>query len=362
MTCMDKLIFSIFAILIFSCKGKRESTKPVTENITESVYASGLIKAKNQYQVFSTVSGIINKRLVAENDLVRVGTPLFEISDMSVTLNRANASLAASYADLSANKEKLAEAKNNISIAQRKFDNDSLLYQRQKNLWSEHIGTKIELEQRELAYKNSKTVLNSANMGYSDLRKELDFRAKQARTNLAISEYHESDFVIKSALEGRVYSLTKERGETVNPQAPLAIIGDASLFFVELQIDENDIVRIKLGQTVLLTMDSYRDRVFEAKLSKLYPLLNDLTRTFTAEAEFIKQPEMLFPNLTAEANIVIRSKANVLTIPRNYLIDDTLVIIKNNKMKRVVTGLKDYQKVEIIQGITANDIIYNPEK
>lgn len=358
--CLNRLLLSSFVILFFSCVQKKETTRPVIENITESVYASGVIKSKNQYQVFANVTGIITKILVTENDLVKNGTPLLVVLDKSVILNRENATLAADYAEVSANKEKITDAKNSIALAQDKLSNDSLLYQRQKNLWSQNIGTRIELEQRKLAYTNSNAALNSANNRYNDLLKELEFRARQAKKNLAISQYRESEFVIKSDMDGKIYSLEKEQGEMINPQTPLAVIGDASNFLVELQIDEYDIAKIKLGQTVLLTMDSYSDQVFEAKISKIYPLLNERTRSFTAEAEFVKQPPVLIPNLTAEANIVIQTKEKALTIPRSYLLDDSFVLTRKDKRQKVTTGLKDYQKVEILKGINENDIIYKP--
>ena len=89
--------------------------------------------------------------------------------------------------------------------------------------------------------------------------------------------------------------------------------------------------------------------------------MNERTKSFTVEAGFVKQPAVLYPNLTAEANIVIRSKQNALTIPRSYLISDSLVLIEKDKKRSVQVGLKDYQKVEIISGITANDFIYKPD-
>lgn len=55
----------------------------------------------------------------------------------------------------------------------------------------------------------------------------------------------------------------------VTPQTPLAVIGDATVFILEMQIEEYDIAKIKLGQIVLLTMDSYKEEVFEASVSKI---------------------------------------------------------------------------------------------
>jgi multidrug resistance efflux pump len=133
----------------------------------------------------------------------------------------------------------------------------------------------MEMEQRELAYKNSKTSFESAKIRYNELLKQLEFTAKQARNNLSMSLYHESDFLIRSEMNGKVYSLIKKMGEMVSPQTPLAVVGDAAHFLLEMQIDEYDIAKIKSGQTVLLTMDSYKGDVFEAKVSKIIPLMNE---------------------------------------------------------------------------------------
>ena len=359
---MNKLNCFIFTILFLSCNKNGETIKPATENITESAYASGIIKSKNQYQVYSTVGGIISKIFVTENDLVKAGSPLMTISDETSKLNLKNASLASDYADLNANREKLIDLKNNIALAQSKCSNDSLLYIRQQNLWSQNIGTRFELEQKELAYQNSKTALQSARIKYNDLLKQLEFNAAQSKNNLAITRYKENDLTIKSEIDGKVYSINKKRGEMVNPQTALATIGDATHFLLELQIDEYDIVKVKLGQKVLITMDSYHGRIFEATILKIDPLMDPHSKSFSVEAGFVSQPPVLYPNLTVEANIIIATKANALTIPRNYLVNDSLVLIGKDKMKAVTTGLKDYHKVEIIKGLTANNIIYKPQQ
>src|SRR5688572_14505441 len=94
------LTFLSLIIIFYSCNSRWEKTKPAVENITESVYASGIIKTRDQYQVFSTVSGIINKIFVTENDLVEKGTPLMLVSNETSKISRENALLVANYADL----------------------------------------------------------------------------------------------------------------------------------------------------------------------------------------------------------------------------------------------------------------------
>jgi multidrug efflux pump subunit AcrA (membrane-fusion protein) len=344
-----------------SCGKKVQKTNPAVGDITESVYASGIIKTKNQYQVFPTVSGIIKTILVTENDLVKNGSALMLVSNETSRLSRENASLAATYSDLGTNEEKIADLKNNISFAQSKYQNDSAIFKRQQSLWEQNIGSKLDLEQKELAYKNSRTALESAKMKYRDVVKQLTFNALQSRNNLAISKKNESDFTIRSEINGKVYSLYKEAGEMVNPQTALALVGDASIFLLELQVDEYDIARIREGQSVLVSMDSYKGQVFEATVSKIYPAMNERSKSFSVEATFVTQPPLLYPNLTAEANIVIREKKKALTIPVNYLVNDSTVLLSKNKNRIVKTGLKDYQKVEILSGLRASDIIYKPQ-
>jgi hypothetical protein len=152
----------------------------------------------------------------------------------------------------------------------------------------------------------------------------------------------------------------KEPGEIVSPQLPIAVIGNASQFILELQVDEYDITRVVQGQQIFITMDSYKGEVFEARVTRLYPIMNERSKTFTVEAEFVKSPPSLFPNLSLEANIVIQVKENVLTLPRKFILADQLVIRENGDTVKVKLGIKDYQKAEIQEGINENDVVILP--
>ena len=357
-----KLTCLTFIIIFFSCKQKQEKTKPVTENITESIYAAGIIKTKNQYQVFSTVNGLIQQILVTEGDIVKKGDPLIRILNETSQLNADNAKLSADYAAVNANRDKLNELKINIDLAKSKKDNDLLLLQRQRNLWSQDIGSKNELDQKELAYKNSSNSYEASILRHNELKRQLSFSEQQSQKNLQISVSIAKDFTIKSETNGKVYSILKEPGEMVNSQSPVAIIGDAEEFLVELQVDEYDIARIRTGQQIVIKLDSYKGQVFEAMVIKINPIMNDRSRSFTVEASLITKPPALYPNLTTEANIIIQTKEKALLIPRNYLIDESFVMMENKEKRKVTTGLKDYLKVEILSGLTVNDIILKPAK
>lgn len=344
-----------------SCSGKRETISPQVQDITESVYASGVVKSKRQYQVFSTVNGIVKEILVEEGDTVKVGQPLFRIFNRTSELNQRNAALAAEHARLDKNRQKLEELLLAIEVAKKKMRNDSLLLQRQQNLWEQNIGTKVDLEQRQLSYQNSVKDFESAQIRYTDLRRDLELNAKQAQTNLEISSTIAEDYVIKSEINGKVYDVLKEPGELITSQSPVALIGDISNFLLELQVDEYDLASVKTGQEVYISMDSYKEKVFEGTVTKINPVLNERTKSFTVEAEFKSKPPILYPFLTAEANIVVEQKHKALTIPREYLLSGGYVLTEDEERRKVETGLMDYERVEITGGLTADDIILKPE-
>lgn len=354
------LKYLLFLFFFTSCKSKQEKVKPKEERITESVYASGIIKSTHQYKVFSTVNGVIAAILVNEGDVVKKGDAIIRLVNTNAQLNTESAALSADYTAKSNNTEKLNELQIATTLAKLKMNEDGLLQQRQQNLWNKNIGTKNELEQRHLAYKSSVTAHQAAALRYTQLQKQISFQAKQSQNNLQIASSIKNDYTIKTDADGRVYNLIMKQGEMVNTLNPVAIIGDADNFMMELQVDEFDINKIKNGQKIMLSMDSYKGQVFEAVVTKINPIMNERSKSFTVEAVFIKQPATLYPNLTCEANIVIQQKEKAITIPRNYLLAGDSVWIEAKRKRKVIVGLKDYQKVEIISGITVNDFIYKP--
>jgi len=275
-------------------------------------------------------------------------------------LNNENAVLASDYNTVSANRDKLNEAQQTINLQKSKMDNDALLLDRQKILWADTIGTKVQLEQKELAAENSKMMYQSALIKYNDLKKQLNFFAAQSDKNLQITQRQSSDFTIKSKINGLVYKIYKEKGEAITIQTPLALLGSKNDFILEMLVDEFDITKIEKGLSILIVMDSYKGEVFKASVSNISPMMNERTKTFLVEAIFIDPPKTLYPFFSFEANIVIQTKQNALLIPRNLLLNDTTVVKANGDKTFIKTGLKDYRMVEVLSGITEKDELIIP--
>lgn len=359
---MKPLYFCIPLLLLWGCKNGQDSIPVERKSITESVYASGIVKAQGQYQSFALVSGILKEIKVKEGDAVKVGDTLFVIDNRGSALSADNAALAYELSQKNANasSDRLQEMVTAKNMASEKMKNDSLMMVRQQKLWQQSIGSQVEVEQRVLAYETSKGNYKSAVNRLDQAKLQLESEKNMALNNLKISNKNVGDFVVTSELNGRVYDIMKDPGDLISPQIPMAILGSADSFTLELQVDEYDITSLRLGQKVVVSMDSYKGQVFEALLSKINPIMNSASRTFLVEATFTKQPEVIYPNLTVEANIILQTHTDALIIPRTYLIRDSLVLTSEKDTTKVTTGLRNYDFVEITNGLTEGQHIYKP--
>lgn len=354
-------VISTFLVFFLSCTDNTESITPEVKNITESVYASGIVKTKKQYEVFGTTNAIVEKIFVTEGMPIMKGDPIFQLDNKNLKVATDNARLVSNAADFKANTDKLNVAREAIDMARKQVKNDSLQYERQNNLWSKNMGSEVEFEQKVLIYEKSKVALAKTKTDYEDLKRQLKLASDQGKNNLEIAKQIEDEFIIRSEVDGVVYRINKEVGELMNAKEPSAVIGTDE-FIIELNIDELDIVKVRKGQQVIIRMDSYQSQVFEGEINRIDPMMNSRTRSFKAEASFTKKPHELFPNLTVEANIVIQTKQNALTIPRKYLLNDSTVMLKGGHLQKVETGLMDYEIVEIKTGIDNKTVIEIPKK
>lgn len=355
--------FTLAAMGLFlACGPKRETTAPTVGPITEAVYASGIIKARDQYQAFAAVSGIVAEVHVHAGDSVRKGDALFTIDDRTTNLGTQRAELALELLRQNAGPGSpvLEQLRLAVEQARTRLANDSLLLARQKALWDKQIGSRAELDARELAYTSARNALLTAQKAYAETRTRLSNELRLAENELALRRAAEGDHTVRSQLDGRVYDVLIERGELANPQRALATLGRSDAFLMELQVDEYDIVRVMPGQGVLITMDSYKGQVLEGTVSRVDPLMNERTRTFTVEAVFKQAPPVLYPNLTVEANIVLARKERALTIPAAYLVDERYVLVGKGEKREIAIGLRDLQRVEVTGGLDSTTVITHP--
>lgn len=355
---VDGISLFILVILLQACNNKKQEVKPSYQSIVEAVYASANVKALNQYEVVSPVSGIVRKILVKEGDSVVAGQVLIEIENYNQQFNLENALLAKNTA--MKNMQNLEELEAQLSTARIQVEQDSLNLKRQEELWENHVGTKNAVETRKLQYNASKNTLKALSVKYNATKLQLETAAMQAENNLKIARELKEDFEVRSAVNGRVYNLTVAEGDLVSPQKSLALLGDASSFILQMEIDEVDISKIETGQSVMLEMDAFSNQIFEAKVTRILPNLNTRSQTFIAEAVFTKKPPVLYPGLSAEANIVISQKEKAMVIPVQYISNSN--VVHTSKGEKVVkTGIRSIGMIEVISGLDSSDVLMMPE-
>lgn len=349
-------------LILFSCADERESTKVSQKEMVEAVYSSILIEPMNVYKVNASITGYIESLNVKEGDIVKAGDILCVISSKPIQLNQQNAAL--NYELLkdtySGEANLIEEMKLELQSAKLKMQNDSLNFSRFKALYDKNASSKFEYDNAALTYEISKNNYKSLKKRIVRKENELKNQINQSKNNLNASNLKTDDYTLKSNINGKVFQVMKEKGEFISMQEPFAIIGDKENFKLKMLIDEVDISRIDLGQKVLVTLEAFKNELFEAKIDKIAPKMDERTQTFEVEALFTKGPKKMYMGLTGEGNIVINEKKNALVIPREYLMPGNKVETENGIVS-VTTGLSNWSFIEITSGIEEGTVIYKPE-
>lgn len=358
----NKYLVVLVLLFSFSCKDNKEKIKPVARDLTESVYSSVTIQPDSLYQVYAIVAGILDKNLVEEGYMVSKNQAIMQIINNTPKLNTQNAKLSLELAreNFNGSAAILSGIEDEILAATLQYKNDSINYFRQKNIWEQNIGSKVEYDTKKLKYQLSSNNLNLLKSKYNRTKNELKTAVKQAENNYKTSLIATKDFTLKSKINGKVYSLNKNQGEIVSTMEPLASIGSATDFLIEMLVDEVDIVKISKNQKVIIGLDAYKDEVFTGKVSKIYPKKDERNQTFLVEAIFDKAPKTLYPGLSGEANIIISTKKDVLTIAKEYLFEGNKVITDDGEIT-IETGLQNMDFVEVLSGISEESNIYKPD-
>jgi len=358
-----KGFFYVLIFLLLICCGKEvQRIRPIKTTITESVYASVTVQPDSLYQVYAVVNGILDKILVQEGSVFRKGEPLFEIINNSPKLNAENAKLSLELAqeNFRGRDALLSNIKKEIDAAQLKYQNDSVNFYRQKNLWEQKIGSKGEFDSKKLAFELSSNNLNLLKSRFAQTKNELETQLKQAENNYKNALSTSGDFTIHAMINGKVYAIHKEQGEIVSSLEPLATVGSEQNFVIEMLVDEVDVIKISSGQQVIVSLDAYPEELFTARVHRIYPKKDERNQTFKVEAKFETIPKILYPGLSGEGNIHISSKKEALVIPKQYLIEKDNVSTDEGLVK-IQAGLQTLDSIEILSGINEETWIYLSE-
>lgn len=377
------LVPIVVLLLIFAVVGKKQGwfgkattvkvavEKVALNPIVEAVTANGKIQPEKEVKISPDVSGEIVELHVKEGDFVEKGVLLFKIKpDIYVSAReRAAAAVSSSQARLSQVDAQLIQAE--------------LSYNRSKALWEEKTISQSDYEQAQAQYKVAKAEKESALFSVKSSEASL----KEANENLVKT-------TIYSPMTGTISSLSVELGERVigaNMMTGTEVlrVADLNRMEVVVEVNENDIIRVKLGDTATIQVDAYLDRDFTgvvteiANSAKSAGLTADQVTNFEVRiyilresyADLIseKSPSPFRPGMSASVDIRTSRKASVLTVPIQAVttrtdttklkmsgVEDirTLVFISDGKYalaRDVRTGIQDNTNIEIVSGLSEGE-------
>ena len=350
-------LFFLLALLGAACKSTNDGTTPAFRELTEAVYASGNVYPRNEYTVTADATGVLQQRLINEGDSIRQNQLLFVLEGTAENARQQAAANAyrQARANLSSNSPVLAELEAQVRNARTRVANDSINYNRFKELYGQNATSRAELERAELNYTISRNNLRAQLNTLQRNRNQIQLDVAYNRSQLITTEVAGRNTRVRSFVDGKVYEVYKDPGEVVRLGDQLALVGSGSKLFAQLAVDESDFGRIRIGQDVFLKADVYPNKVFKARVSKVYPKLNRTDQSFRVDAEFVGEHPDSYYGLTVEANIIISQNKHVLTIPKTYVIGNDSVMIEQDGKKQKVRfqkGAENFDLVEVKGGLT----------
>lgn len=384
--------------------GKPQKTQVATEkatvrDISETVSASGKIKAHTEVQISPEVSGEVVELPVKEGDVVKKGDLLCKIRPdiLRSELDRAVASYNTQKASLGNSKEMLKQY-------QATFDNQASIYNRDKILYGKKVLTAAEFEAAKASYEGAKAGLDAAKQNVI----ASTYNLAQAQASVKEASDNLVRTTIYAPLDAVISKLSVEKGERVLGTQQFAgtqimTLSDLNQLDVNVDVNENDINRIRLGDSAKIQVDAFLGKVFTGTVIEIGSAANvvgnsaDQVTNFTVKvridpksyASLLKKnaanPSPFRPGLTATVDINTNHvKALSVPIqavttrddkkpangkPQNQTSDDDsqggfktmskeyVFVYNAGKVKQVevTTGIQDDNYIQVLSGLKAGD-------
>ncbi len=346
-------------------------------DLAKSVVATGKIEPITKVEVKSKASGIVKKLYVDYGDSVKKGQVLAELDrdEIQARVDQARAQLEASSASLNGTRADLERAKvdaegPDVPLLKR-------AYERAQRMATDGVVSASALDDAE---KNYEMALNKQNVSKAQLVVlqakigQAQGQMSQDRANLKQLEEQLGYTTIESPLDGIVLSRDVEIGDAVSSILVLGstatlvmTLGDTSEVYVKGKVDESDIGKVYLGQPARIKVESFKDKTFTGKVTKISPMGVEKDNVTTFEVRVsINNPEgVLKAMMTANAEIILEEHKNVLQIPEGSIIYDkdknASVEVPDTKAKEgkkkiaVNIGISNGAKTELLKGLKEGD-------
>ena len=316
--------------------GKEEGIAVTSEavqlrTITESVNASGKVYPEIEVKVSPDISGEIVNLFVEEGDRVTKGQVLAKIYADIYSSQRDQVTASVNQV-----KAQYENVKAGLSGLKTVYENTKATNERFKKLYGDKIVSRAEYEQTEQAFRSAESSYNSA----KESIKSGEAQIQGVRAQLARAEKDLARTIITCPMDGIVSLMNVKKGERVVGTAQMTgtemmRVADMKSIEVRVDVGENDITKVKLGDTALVEVDAYNNRKFKGIVYKIANQVTSISgasssaevanykvhiRLIPEEYADLAKDNNIFPfrpGMTASADIQTKSKRNVVTVPLN---------------------------------------------
>jgi HlyD family secretion protein len=346
-------------------------------DLAKSVVATGKVTPITKVEVKSKASGIVKKLLVDYGDRVKKGQLLAQLDKIEIEaqVEQSKAALEAAQANLKSSQADSERAKvdaegPDVPLLKRAYD-------RATSMAKDGVVSTSALED---AQKNYELALNKQNVSKAQVTvlkakiAQAQAQVAQDEANLKQLEEQLSYTDIISPIDGIVLSRDVQMGDAVSSilvlgsSATLVMtLGDTSEVYVKGKVDESDIGKVYLGQRARIKVESFKDKTFDGKVTKISPMgvEKDNVTTFEVRVSIQNPGGELKAEMTANAEVILEEHKNVLQIPEGAILYDkdkkASVEIPNPKGKdgkdkvAVNIGISNGAKTEVLSGLKEGD-------
>jgi HlyD family secretion protein len=346
-------------------------------DVAKSVVATGKIQPITKVEVKSKASGIVEKLYVDINNVVKKGQQLAQLDQEEI------------QAQVAAQRAQLASAEANVSTLQANIEQDKVnaaapdlpMYKatldRNLEMQKEGIVSRQTLDDANKDYLAALTRRDSsrAQVGVDSAKlKQARAQVQQSQASLKQLEEQLGYTTILAPMDGVILSRDVEIGDAVSSilvlgsTATLVMTeGDTTEVYVQGKVDEADIAHVYMGQPARIKVESFRDRLFYGKVTKIAPMgvEKDNVTTFEVRVSINNPGGELKANMTANAEILLDEHKGVLTVPENAVTYDgqknASVQVPDKSKKEgfrkipVKVGLSNGAVTEIVSGLKEGD-------
>ncbi len=351
--------------------------------MVKSVVATGKIEPITKVEIKSKANGIIEQLPVDVGAIVHPGDVLAELDKqyLVASLREASANLQAAESNLTGARATLE--KNIIEAEGPDVEFARRAYERAQKLFEQHLIPQSGLDDAksalEVAANKQRTAKGQLSISRSNIA-QAEAKVAQAKAAEARAEEDLRNATIRAPIKGMVLSRDVERGSPVSSilnmgsAASLVMtLGDIEQVFVRGKVDESDIGRVRLNQPARISVETFKDRKFEGKVTQISPIgvEKDNVTTFEVKVSIQNPGNELKANMTANAEIVLQELPNSLIVPEAAIVYDaqkqTFVDLvspdapQGKRRVAVKVGVGTGTRTQLLAGVREGDKVLLPK-